>query len=56
LLYNYDSNIGKTKVKEYLFNGNSISVILTFSTSIVDFDDMSNTIEKILNSFKFEGN
>jgi hypothetical protein len=56
LLYNYDSNIGKTKVKEYLFNGNSISVILTFSTSIADFDDMSNTIEKILNSFKFEGN
>lgn len=56
LLYNYDSNIGKTKVKEYLFDGNSISVILTFSTSIVDFDDMSNTIEKILNSFKFEGN
>jgi len=53
LLYSYDSNIGKTKVSEYLLNGNKLFVILSFSTSYIDFEKMSNTMMSILKSFKF---
>lgn len=53
MLYGYDSNIGKTKVNEYLLYGNSRLVILSFSTSSMDFDKMSDTFETILDSFKF---
>ena len=56
LLYGYDSNIGKTKVNEYLLYGNSRLVILSFSTSSMDFDKMSDTIDTILDSFKFMNN
>lgn len=53
LLYSYDSNIGQTKVSEYLLNENKLFVILSFSTSAIDFDKMSNTIMSIRESFKF---
>lgn len=53
LLYTYDSNIGPTKVNEFLLNQNHLFVILSFSTSSIDFDKMSNTIISVLKSFKF---
>jgi hypothetical protein len=56
LLYTYDSNIGPTTVREFLFADRHNAVLLAFSTNYNEFDDISEEIQLILNSFRFLDN